>query len=339
MRIAVVGAGAVGSYFGGRLAQAGNEVAFLARGKHLEALRARALRVESIKGGFEVRVRATNAAEEIGRVDAILVAVKAWQVTEAAESIRAMIDAESVVVPLQNGVEAPAQLTSVLGPERVTGGLCKIIAYMAGPGHVRHSGAEPFVAFGEFDPAARMQRRLKGDAPVVASHSEARFSREGAEPVGQLSERLQELRHAFVRAGVTCEITPDITGAMWEKFIFIASISGVGAVTRLRIGDLRAGAESRAQLVSAIREMVAVARAYKTALPGEIVERTLGYVDSLPGDGTSSMQRDIMDGLPSELEAQNGAVVRLGRAVGILTPTHEAIYAALLPLENRARGL
>ncbi len=96
---------------------------------------------------------------------------------------------------------------------------------------------------------------------------------------------------------------------MWEKFIFIASINGVGAVTRLRIGDLRAGAESRAQLVSAIREMVAVARAYKTALPGEIVERTLGYVDSLPGDGISSMQRDIMDSLPSELEAQNGAVV------------------------------
>ncbi len=202
----------MGSYLGGRLAQAGNEVAFLARGKHLEALRARALRVESIKGGFEVRVRATNAAEEIGRVDAILVAVKAWQVTEAAESIRAMIDAESVVVPLQNAVEAPAQLTSVLGPERVTGGLCKIVAYMAGPGHVRHSGAEPFVAFGEFDPAARMQGRLKGDAPVVASHSEARFSREGAEPVGQLSERLKELRHAFVRAGVTCEITPEITG-------------------------------------------------------------------------------------------------------------------------------
>jgi 2-dehydropantoate 2-reductase len=255
-----------------------------------------------------VQVRATDVPEEIGPVDAMLVAVKAWQVREAAEMIPPMLHARSVVIPLQNGVEAPGVLADVLGRDAVAGGLCKIIAYVVAPGHVRHVGAEPFVAFGELTPPSA-------------------------------SERLVKLRREFVRAGVTCEIPTDITAAMWEKFIFIASISGVGAVTRLPIGRIRSQAETRAQLERAIEEMVAVALASNVALPKDTVACTLAYIDSLPADGTSSMQRDIMEGRASELESQNGAVVRLGRQVGVSTPTHEAIYSELLPLEHRARGL
>ncbi len=164
---------------------------------------------------------------------------------------------------------------------------------MAGPGHVRHAGAEPYVAIGELHPPSE-------------------------------SARLDSLWREFERAGVTCEIPADIRVAMWEKFIFIASISGVGAVTRLPIGAIRVAADSRAQLKRAISEMVAVGRAHGVPLPNGAVAKTLGYIDSLPPEATASMQRDIMAGLPSELEAQNGAVVRLGRAVGVATPTHDA---------------
>jgi 2-dehydropantoate 2-reductase len=307
MRIVVIGAGAVGSYFGGKLAHAGSDVVFLARGKNLEALRSGPLRVESIKGDFEVNVRATNALEEVGKPDVILVAVKAWQIAAAAKQIPPILGPDSIVVPLENGVEAPSQIASVIGPEQAVGGLCKIIAFMAGPGHARHVGAEPFVAFGELNSADK-------------------------------SERLEKLRREFLRAGVSCEIPPDITAAMWEKFIFIASISGVGAVTRLPIGEIRRTPATRSRLERAISEMADVARAHGVALPKDIVNKTLVYIDSLPADGTSSMQRDIMAGLPSELEAQNGAVVRLGRAAGVPTPTHDEIYAALQPLEARARA-
>lgn len=306
MRIAVFGAGAVGSYFGGKLAQAGRHIVFLARGQSLKALQRGPLRVSSIAGDFEVKVRATDDPDDVGHVDAVLLAVKAWQVNEAAFTLRPMMGENSVVVPLQNGVEAPAQIEAILGRAYVAGGLCKIIAFMAEPAHVKHVGAEPFVAFGE----------LYGPSE---------------------SPRLIMLRDEFKRAGVACEIPDDIRVAIWEKFIFIASISGVGAVTRRSIGEIRASADSRAQLEEAIREMVAVARAQQVALPADVIAKTVRYIESLPPAGTSSMQRDLLEGRPSELEAQNGAVVRLGRATGVKTPTHEAIYEELRPFEKRAR--
>lgn len=306
MRIAVVGAGAVGSYFGGRLARGGNDVVFLARGKNLIALQNRPLRVDSIQGDFEIMVRALELPEEIGPVEVVLVAVKAWQVPEAAATISAMVGPSTVIVPLENGVEAPAQLANVLSGDHVVGGLCKIIAFMAGPGHVRHVGAEPSVAFGELN---------------------SRATREG----------LCELRGVFLRARITCEIPTDIRVAIWEKFIFIASTGGAGAMTGLPFGAYQKAGPARSQLEEAMREIAEVARAHQVNLPQDVVAKTMSYVEGLPPDGTTSMQRDIRAGRPSELEAQNGAVVRLGRAVGVPTPTHEVIYAALAPLEKRAR--
>lgn len=308
MKIAVIGAGAIGGYFGGRLAVSGNDVVFIAREKTLEALRCGPLRVESIKGDFEVKVRATDNPEEVGAVDVVLVAVKSWQVPEAAAAIQRMSDRDSVVVPLQNGVDAPAQLAAAVGPGRVAGGLCKIMAETVAPAHVRHVAAEPFVGFGEIEWVAR-------------------------------NDRLGQLRDACIAADVRCEIPGDIAAAMWEKFLFIAPWGSLGAMTRLPVGAIRTSAKLRAQLIAAMQEIVNIAGARGIDLPGDVVSKTMDVIDGLPADSTSSMQRDIMGGRPSELEAQTGAVVRLGQEVAIPTPIHASIYETLLPFERRARGM
>jgi len=308
VRIAIFGAGGVGGYFGGRLAEAGREVVFIARGEHLQAMRGAGLRVDSISGDFRVHpVRATDDPAEAGTADAILVAVKAWQVPEAARAMRPMVGPETFVVPLQNGVEAPDELAAVLGRERVLGGVCGLISFVAGPGHIRHTGIEPFVQFGELD-----------------NHA---------------STRAKRLLDAFAPArGVKAEIPPDIHVSMWRKFLFIAAMSGMGAVTRVPVGAFRSVPETRALLERAVEEIHRVARARGVELPDDAVAQTLELFDRLPPASTASMQRDIMEGRPSELEAQNGAVLRLGRAAGVDTPLHAFIYASLLPGERRARG-
>lgn len=308
MKIAVIGAGAVGGYFGGRLALSGNEVVFLARGKSFAALRSGPLCVQSIKGNFEVNVRATDNPAEIGPVDVALVAVKAWQVPEAAAAIQKMQGKESIIVPLQNGMEAPSQLATVVGSGRVAGGLCRIVSEAIAPGRIRHYWAEPSLAFGELDP-------LKNREP------------------------LEQLRDVFAAADVRCDIPRDIARAMWEKFLFITPWGSLGAVTGLPVGPLRSAPEARDRLLQALNEVVEIARAEGSELGAENVNKTLAILDGLPEDTTSSMQRDIMAGRPSELEAQTGAVVRFGHKAGVPTPVHDAIYAELRPLEQRTRGL
>jgi 2-dehydropantoate 2-reductase len=307
MKVAVIGAGAVGGYFGGRLAASGSEVVFLVRGKTLEALRAGPLRVQSIGGNFEVSVRATDDPAEVGEVDAVLVAVKAWQVPEAAAAIQKMPGGKSVVVPLQNGMEAPTALAAVLGPGRVAGGLCRIVAKANGPGQIDHFWAEPSLAFGELESLTNAQV-------------------------------LTQLRDAFVAAGVRCELSGDIARVMWGKFLFIAPWGSLGAVTQLPIGPLREAGDSRGRLVQALHEVAAIASAEGSDLGADSVSKTLAILDALPEDTIPSMQRDIMAGRPSELEAQTGAIVRFGRKTSVPTPVHDSIYAELLPLEQRARG-
>jgi 2-dehydropantoate 2-reductase len=306
LKIAVIGAGAVGGYFGGRLAASGSDVVFLVRGKTLEALRAGPLRVKSLKGDFAIPVRATNDPSEIEAVDVVLVAVKAWQVGEAAHAIRKMAGSDSVVVPLQNGMEAPGQLAAVLGPGRVAGGLCRIVAEATGAGEINHYWAEPSVEFGELEPL-------------------------------QNAERLEQLRDAFADAMVRVNLSSHIATAMWEKFLFITPWGSLGAVTRLPVGPIRSSPELRSRLEAALNEVAAIARKEGIDLSRERIDKTLAILDGLPPETTSSMQRDIMSGRPSELEAQTGAVVRLGRKAGVPTPVHDAIYQELLPLERRAR--
>jgi 2-dehydropantoate 2-reductase len=210
-------------------------------------------------------------------------------------------------VPLQNGVDAPTQLSAVLGAECVWGGLCGLIAFVAGPGHIRHTGIEPFITFGEWD--------------------------------NRQSEAVERLHQAFARAqGVIVDVPPDIQAAMWRKFLLIATWSGVGAVTRAPIGVLRSVPETRQMLTQTLQETFDVALAHHIALPPDAVSQTLTFIDAIPAAGTASMQRDIMTGRPSELASQNGAVVRLGHEAGVATPLHSFIYHSLLPLEMKARG-
>jgi 2-dehydropantoate 2-reductase len=308
MKIAVMGTGAVGGYFGGRLAQAGEEVVFVARGANLLALRESGLRVDSINGDFLIRdAHASDDPSKIGKVDYVIVGVKTWQVAEASEAIRPLIGPATCVLPLQNGVEAADQLASALGAEHVIGGLCQLVAFVVEPGHIRHAAFDPLIAFGELD--------------------------------NRKSERVEKLRQAFERVAVRAQIPDDIHAAIWAKFLFIAPYSGVGAVTRAPIGPVRSLPGTRGMLIKAMHEILAVAHARGVALPEEAVTKSLANIDSLPAEATASMQRDVLAGRPSELEAQNGAVVRLGHELGIATPVNEFIYSSLLPQEMQARSL
>jgi 2-dehydropantoate 2-reductase len=307
MRIVVLGVGGVGGYFGGRLANAGNDVVFFARGATLEALRTNGLRVDSINGDFVVpRVNATDDASSIGNTDAVLVCVKAWQVRDAVALIRPAVGDDTIVVPMENGMEAPDDVAAILGSQHAAGGLCGIVSFVVAPGHVRHISVDPFVAFGELD-----NRR---------------------------SDRAERLLGILTGAGLTAFIPPDIQRAMWMKFLFIATMSGIGSITRSPAGVWRAMPETRAMAETALREVMNVARARGVSLPDDARETVFQRIDGLTPDSTASLQRDLMDGKPSELDAQLGAVVRMGRAAGVATPLFDVIYHALLPQERKARG-
>lgn len=306
MKIAVVGAGGVGGYFGGRLAHAGVDITFIARGGTLDALSTGGLRVESINGDFVVEhPRATDDPHTVGPVDAILFAVKAWQIAEAAESARPMVGPDTIVVPLENGIDAPEVLASILGREHVAGGLCAIVSFIVAPGHIRHPAFDPIVMFGELD-----NRR---------------------------TERIERLQRAFAEANVTAEIPQDIHRSMWTKFLFIATMSGIGALTRVPIGVWRAMPEIRAIVTDSLREVVALASSRGIDLGDDAVEKTWQRYDALAPASTSSLQRDVMEGKPSEVEAQLGAIVRLAKETGIPVPVTAMVYHALLPQEHLAR--
>jgi 2-dehydropantoate 2-reductase len=301
MKIAVIGAGGVGGFFGGRLAKAGHDVTFIARGRTLEALRARGLRVESIEGDFDLNpIPATDDPAAVGPVDAVLIAVKAWQLPDAARAALPLLGPDTVVVPLQNGIDAPEQLRAILPETNVVGGLCAIVSFVVEPGHIRHAGAKPLVAFGELD---------------------GRSS----------SPRLEALKQAFADAGINVEIPPDIRRSMWTKLLFIAPVSAIGALTRVPIGAWRTHVETRALADAACREIIALAAARGTDLGADAVERTMERFDMLPPESTSSLQRDVMAGLPSELEAQIGAIVRMAREEGVPAPVMGTMYACLAP--------
>src|SRR5262245_42044299 len=308
MRIGIYGTGGAGGHFGARLAQGGEDVVFIARGEHLEAIRRNGLVVETDTG--EIRVapaRATFDPAEAGPVDVVLLGVKTWQVEEAAARMGPMLGPETFVVPLQNGVDAAGQLIGVLGKERVVGGLCATFSWISAPGRIRSLGSVHSLRFGELD--------------------------------GSPSERTERLRAVFEHAGIRATIPPDIHAWLWQKLLMVVSFGGVGAVTRMPVGVTRAIPETRRMILAAMEEIAAVGRARGIAMAEDAVAQGIAFVDGLDATGTTSLQRDITEGRPSELEAWNGAVVRLGKEAGVPTPTHEFLYASLLPLERRARGL
>lgn len=307
MKIAVFGIGGVGGYFGGQLAQTEHEIIFIARGEHLDVIRNNGLEIESDQNEYTVRPSlATDNPSEVGEVDAVILATKAWHVPLAAKQMKPLIGSDTVVIPLLNGVEAPIQLSKALGTHHVLGGFCRVMSHRPEPGRIVQGGIPPFVAFGEQD--------------------------------GTQSDRVQSLRDVFDSAGIEVQVPANILAAMWQKLLFIAAFGGVGAVTRQPAGILRTLPETRTLLTQAMQEVKTVAEARNIPMGDDAVEQGLSFMDTVPEHGTASMQRDILNGHPSELDAQNGAVVRLGSEVNTPTPTHEFIYHALLPSEKIARG-
>ena len=288
----------MGGYFGGRLAQAGEEVTFIARGDHLRAIRANGLRVDSPLGDFVIYpAKATDNVSEVGDTDLVILGVKAWQVPDAARAIKPVVGPTTIVVPLQNGVDAVPQLVAELGADNVIGGLCRIVSFVVGPGHIRHSGFMPSIIIGELD--------------------------------NRQSERIETIAQVFQHAGLNTTIAGDIQVELWTKFLFIASFSGVGAMAGAPAGVLRSDPKWRAHMLSAMEEIYTLAHARGVELPSDSVAKVMAAVGGLPEDATSSMQRDIAAGKPSELESQNGAVVRMAREAGVEVPTHTLIYETL----------
>ncbi len=294
MRVAVMGAGGVGGYFGARLAQAGHQVTFIARGAHLEALRENGLIVESTLGDAQLRdVDATDDPNTLSAVDLVLVSVKLWDTEAAAEAIKPVVGPTTVVISLQNGVQKDEVLRQVIGDESVLGGLCYIAAIIAQPGVIRHTGAMQKLVFGEFD--------------------------------GARSSRAEAIYEACARSGIDVVLSQDIRKAIWEKFVFLVGMSAATTTMRSPIGPIRTNPQARAFLLDLMREAVAVGRAHGVALAAEYAEDRLAFCDSLPEVMTSSMRGDLERGGRLELPWLSGAVTALGKAAGVPTPLNRAV--------------
>ena len=306
MNIVVIGAGGVGGYFGGKLAQAGFDVTFIVRGETLEAIKTNGLQVKSINGNFVVHPKATNSLSEINNPDLIVLGVKSWQVDEIAVQLKSVVTEHTMILPLQNGADNADRLRSILPKQNVLAGLCKIVSKIEAPGVINHFVFEPEIVFGEYD--------------------------------NSLSKRIREVKKVFDKARFKNKISENIHLDIWKKFLFITTISGVGALTRSVFGVIRANEELRKIMYQTANEIVAVANAKGIALTNDDIEMTLKVIDDLDYSTTASMQRDIMEGRPSELENFNGYIVKMGKELQIPTPINSFIYHCLLPIEKLARA-
>jgi len=306
MKIIVAGSGGVGGYFGARLAAAGNEVVFIARGAHLQALKSEGLTLKGLSGDLHLMpVEATDSFASAGKADLILVAVKAWQVAEVASGLQHCLKDGTLVLPLQNGILATDELAGILGRGPVLGGLCRIFSKIETPGVIRHFGADPVIIFGE--------------------------------PDNRITERVKKLHRVFLQAGIDGRIAADIQAELWMKLINICS-SGLLAITRSTYGEIRSMPETREMMLQLIREAYSVARAAGVHIEKDFPDRTMAFIDTYPSQTTSSLTRDVWEGKPSEIEYQNGTVVRIAKQLGVEVPVNRFVYSCILPMEKRARG-
>jgi 2-dehydropantoate 2-reductase len=307
MHIVVFGAGGIGGYFGGRLAEAGEQVTFIDQGAHLQAMLKSGLRVDSIKGDFTVQpVTATDTPAQVKDVDVILVCVKAWQIPAVAKALRPMVGSSTFIIPLSNGIDNVSVIADAVGMEHVVGGLSSIFSHIASPGYIQHTGAEPFIGLGELD-----------NCP---------------------SERCENFLEILENAGIEAEIPADINLAIWEKFLFIIGLGGIGALTRVPVGNYRKMRGVIEMFEAALQEGYSVAIKQGIHLPADIVAKIINSLDPIPPDTITTLERDIMNGQPSELENFNGKIVHLGESLNIPTPVNSFIYYSLLPQERLARG-
>jgi 2-dehydropantoate 2-reductase len=303
MKIAIIGAGGVGGYFGARLAQAGADVHFVARGAHLAALRRDGLRVESPLGDIHLPdVQVTDNPADIGRADIVWLAVKLWDTEAAVQPMRSVVGPETGIISFQNGVTKDDVLRAAFGEAAVMGGVGYIAANIDRPGVIKHTGTMQRLIFGEYD--------------------------------GRRSSRAQALLDACVRGGINAELSDDIRKAIWEKFVFLVGLSGATATIRDTIGPIRSNPRSRAFLFDLMRETVDVGRALGVALPADFAEQRLNFVDGLPDVMTSSMHHDLRAGKRLEVSWLSGGVAQLGERAGVATPMNRAVWNILALYES-----
>jgi len=300
MRIAVIGAGGVGGGFGAALAKAGADVTFVARGKHLDAMRTRGLLVKGGRGETHVvPTRATDDPESIGKVDVVLFCVKLWDVESAGTKIKPLIGPQTAVIPLQNGIDAADRLIPILGREAVMGGVAQISASITEPGVITQVGTFMRMIFGELD--------------------------------GKRSKRGEEFLALCLKAGFDATLSEAILTELWMKFIPLTTNAGFTAATRLPIGKLRDDPDIRPLFLAACREVIAIGRAKGIALPSDALEKTIDFLGHAPPAMKASMALDLERGNRLELPWLNGKVVELGKALNVPTPVHAVLYALLKP--------
>ena len=303
MKIAVMGAGAIGGYFGGRLAKAGFDVSFIARGAHLDVIRKNGLKVLSPLGDFTIHpATVTDDPAEVGPVDVILFMVKNYDTLRAAEQIRPLVGPDTAIIPFQNGVEARAMLSNVLGARHVLGGVAFIPASIQEPGVIKHNAELAKLVFGEFDK--------------------------------QITPRAVAFLDALEKAGVTGEIPADISMVLWSKLMFLTSMSAINCITRQPVGLVQSDGETIALYMDAMREVAAVAATHGVSLGEEAIANNMALAKSFPPNNKTSMFQDLEAGRRLEIDYLSGAVVRLGREKGIETPIHRTAWVAIKPWHN-----
>ncbi|RAI45811.1 ketopantoate reductase family protein [Rhodoplanes roseus] len=299
MRIAVMGSGGLGGFFGARLAKGGADVVFVARGAHLAALRSTGLSIESPEESFTLpAVRATDDPATIGPVDLVLFTVKLWDTEAAARAIAPIVGPGTAVVSLQNGVQKDDMLRPILGGAALMGGIAQVSTTIARPGVIAQTGTMQRLVVGEFD--------------------------------GSLSERAERVLAACLAGGIKAEVSTDITREIWEKFVFLVGLSALTCATRATIGPVRENPHTRAMLRGVMDEVVAVGRAHGVAVPHDFAAGRLAFIDTLPGGLVASMFNDLAAGRRLELPWLSGGVVDLGAAVGVPTPLNRAIRDVLV---------
>ncbi|MBZ5534499.1 MAG: 2-dehydropantoate 2-reductase [Acidobacteriia bacterium] len=321
MKIAVMGTGGVGGYFGGVIARAGDEVCFIARGEHLKTMLEQGLRIESVAGGFGIAIRpvpqpggpttapsepsgtpvafATDDPRTVGQVDLVLFCVKTYDTEAASKAVFPLVGPPTLLLSLQNGVDSADKLGRDHGRNHVLGGATYIYTALTGPGVITHSGGPGKIIWGELD--------------------------------GTVSERISRVKETFDRAGITHEISKDIRRALWEKFAMICANGGMSALTRATLGEMLARDETRSMMEKAMREVVNVGAGEGIQFDGRFVEKTMKFLSTLEPNGRASLYTDLVNNRRMELASLNGRVVQLAKKHGLPVPMNFAIYAALLP--------
>ena len=305
MKIAIMGTGGMGAYYGGLLASQGQDVHFIARGEHLKAMRLNGVQIKSIHGDLTVKpVKATDKPAEIGQVDLVLFCTKTYHTDDAAKAIQPLVGPKTTVMSLQNGIDAAERIGKVVGMEHLLAGATWISSFVESPGVIKQVSTFRRVVVGELD--------------------------------GSQSQRLQAVHEAFKPTGIAIETSDDILKVLWTKFVFISAVSSFGSLTRLPMGDYRSVPETREKILSLMQEVRTLAEAVGVTLDSDVVEKSMKFIDDNLPHIKPSMQVDVENGRRTEIESMIGVIGRKGREKGVPTPVADLVYAALLPVELKA---